>query len=57
MYSYDPQGMTIFEMTCLKQKGEKDGNGRHGASREFFIWGSDKSQAYHPLLGVIEALD
>lgn len=36
VYSYDPQGMAIFEMT-IKQKGEKDGGGRHGASRELFI--------------------
>lgn len=37
VYSYDPRGMAIFEMTCIKQKGEKDGGGRHGASRELFI--------------------
>lgn len=57
MYSYDPQGMTIFEMTCIKRNGEKDSGGHDGASRGLFIPGSDKSQAYHPLFGVVEALD
>lgn len=49
-------GMVIFETTCIKLS-EKEGGGGHGVSRELLISGGDKSQAHHPLFGVVEALD